>query len=162
MIRVITSFFGSGFLPVAPGSWGSLLAIFVAIGIYALGGFLALLAATIIVFGVGFWAIAKFTNGMKDPDLSEIVIDEVVGQWIALFPLAGGLWWFGSSLTLLPWPGLVFGFVFFRLFDILKPFPANRFDKIKTPMGVMMDDVIAGVYAALITGLSGALAHGFV
>lgn len=160
MIRTITSFFGTGFLPIAPGSWGSLAAVIVAVGIYALGGFLALLAATVVVFGVGLWATGLLTDGMADPDLSEIVIDEVVGQWIALFPLAGGLWWLGSTLTILPWPGLIFGFIFFRLFDILKPYPCNVLDKMKTPFGVMADDVMAGVYAAIVTGASGALTHG--
>ena len=162
MIRVLTSFFGTGFLPIAPGSWGSLAAVFAAVGIYALGGFLALVAATIAVFILGLWAVGRFTNGLEDPDLSEIVIDEVVGQWIALFSLAGGLWFFGSSAVILPWQGLVFGFIFFRLFDILKPYPCNILDKMKTPLGVMADDVMAGIYAALLTGVLGAVSHTMV
>ncbi|MEM9717443.1 MAG: phosphatidylglycerophosphatase A [Pseudomonadota bacterium] len=162
MTRIITSFFGSGFLPIAPGSWGSLAAIPFAIVIYALGGFLALVAATIVVFAVGLWAVQQRTAGMADPDLSEIVIDEVVGQGIALFSLAGGLWWLRSEVIWLPWPGLIFGFVFFRLFDILKPYPCNKLDQLKTPLGVMADDVVAGLYAAIITGVTGAVAHGYV
>ncbi|MEM0976547.1 MAG: phosphatidylglycerophosphatase A [Pseudomonadota bacterium] len=160
MTRLITSFFGAGFLPIAPGTWGSAAAIPVAVGIYALGGFFALLAATLIVFFIGLWAVQQRTVGMADPDLSEIVIDEVAGQWVALFPLAGGLWWLGSNLTWLPWPGLLFAFIFFRLFDILKPYPCNLLDRMKTPFGVMADDIMAGIYAALVTAISGAIGHG--
>lgn len=159
MIRIITSFFGSGFLPIAPGSWGSLAALPFAVAIYALGGFWALLIATIASYVIGLWAVGHLTNGMTDPDLSEIVIDEVAGQWLTLLPLAGALWWMGSDLVILPWPGLLFGFLFFRFFDIVKVYPANRFDRMKNPFGVMTDDIIAGIYAALATTITGAFAH---
>ena len=159
MIRMITSFFGSGFLPIAPGSWGSLAALPFAVLIYALSGFWGLLVASILVFFLGLWAVENFTQGMSDPDLSEIVIDEVAGQWVALLPLAGGLWWIGSDITILPWPGLLFGFLFFRFFDIVKIYPADRFDRLKTPFGVMFDDIIAGIYAGLATSILGVLAH---
>jgi len=161
MIRMITSFFGSGFLPIAPGSWGSLAAIPVAVALYALGGFWLLVAATIGVYALGIWAVGEFTKGMSDPDLSEIVIDEVAGQWLTLWPLAGALWAMESDLWILPWPGLVFGFLFFRFFDIFKLFPANMFDRMKTPFGVMTDDIVAGIYAGITTTIAGALAHGF-
>ena len=75
---------------------------------------------------------------------SHIVIDEVVGQWIALMPLSAGLWFAGAPPQLFPWPGWVVGFLLFRLFDIWKPGPVGWADRRKGPTGVMLDDVVAG------------------
>ena len=91
-----------------------------------------------------------------------MVIDEVVGQWIALWPLSAGLWLGGAEPWLFPWPGWVAAFVLFRLFDIWKPGPVGWADRLHSPMGVMLDDVIAGVLAALMVAASAAVAHGVV
>lgn len=161
MTRLIATFFYVGRLPQAPGTWGSLAALPCAVLLHALGGFSFLFLATLLVFFIGWWATAQETKGSEDHDPSEIVIDEVAGQWVALFTLSGGLWWMGIDLLILPWPGLLAGFILFRLFDIFKPFPVSWADNQHTPFGVMFDDILAGLMAAIVTAILGGLAHGF-
>lgn len=161
MSRWITTFFGVGLLPKLPGTWGSLAALPCAILLHLLGGFPALLIATIIIFLIGWWATDHETRGKANHDPGEIVIDEVAGQWIALFPLSGSLWYFGVPIAILPWPGLLVAFLLFRFFDIIKPWPVSWADRKKIALGVMLDDVIAGVMAAVVLSILGALAHGY-
>lgn len=99
------------------------------------------------------------TRGMADPDPSEIVIDEVAGMWLALWPVSIGAMMQGVAVTAL-WPGWVVAFVAFRAFDILKPGPVGWADRLHTPLGVMLDDVIAGAFAAVVVIALAALAHG--
>lgn len=160
MSRAIATFFGIGLLPWAPGTWGSAAAIPVAWVIHGLGGFPALLAATVAVCLLGWWATAEATRGSDDHDPSEIVIDEVAGIWIALWPLSAGMWHAGADPWLFPWPGWVAAFVLFRAFDILKPGPVGWADRRGDALGVMLDDVIAGVLAALGVVLFAWVAHG--
>jgi phosphatidylglycerophosphatase A len=98
------------------------------------------------------------TRGKADHDPSEIVIDEVAGQWIALLPVMIGASHAGASVLAL-WPGWVLAFAAFRLFDITKPGPVGWADRQQGPLGVMLDDVIAGIMAALFVGLGAWLAH---
>ena len=121
MSRLVATFFGVGLLPWAPGTWGSAAAIPAAWVIHGLGGFPALLAASVAVTFIGWWATASATKGKDDHDPGEIVIDEVAGMWVALLPLSAGLWQAGVDPWVLPWPGWVGAFVLFRVFDILKP-----------------------------------------
>ncbi|WP_112323782.1 phosphatidylglycerophosphatase A family protein [Oceanibium sediminis] len=162
MIRFITSFGFVGLIPVAPGTFGSLAALPVGYGLHVLGGFPLLLIATVLVFVLGTWATAEFTRGAENSDPSEVVIDEVAGQWIALLPLSAGLWFAGAAPTLFPWPGWVGAFVLFRLFDILKPGPVGWADRLHSPLGVMLDDVIAGAMAAVLIVIGAGVAHGML
>ncbi|MEM7613439.1 MAG: phosphatidylglycerophosphatase A [Pseudomonadota bacterium] len=159
MIRAITSFGYVGLIPVAPGTFGSLAALPVGYLLHGIGGFPLLLIATVALFPLGVWATARFTAG-GDPDPSEVVVDEVVGQWIALWPLSAGLWFAGADPWLFPWPGWVGAFVLFRLFDIWKPGPVGWADRKHSPIGVMLDDVIAGAMAAVLVTLAAAVSHG--
>jgi phosphatidylglycerophosphatase A len=159
MSRVIATWFGAGLLRPAPGTWGSLAALPCAWGLHVLGGFPLLAAASVAVFALGWWATARATRGRADHDPSEIVVDEVAGQWIALWVVSWGAWHAGADVLRL-WPGWVAAFVLFRLFDIWKPGPVGWADRRKDALGVMLDDVIAGVLAAIVTGLLAALAHG--
>ncbi|MXU65768.1 phosphatidylglycerophosphatase A family protein [Oceanomicrobium pacificus] len=161
MIRIITSFFGAGLLPGAPGTWGSMAAIPAAMLLHYLGGFPALSAATLLVFFLGWWATSRHVVAMGESDPSEIVIDEVVGMWIGLMPLSFGLWRMGAEPHVFPWPGWVLAFLLFRFFDVLKPFPVSWADRLHSPLGVMLDDVIAGIMAAAIVMLAAAVAHGW-
>jgi len=161
MIRAVTSFGFIGLVPVAPGTFGSAAAIPVAWLLHWWGGFPVLLVATVLVFALGTWAITIFTAG-GDPDPSEVVIDEVAGQWIALWPLSLGLSMADAAPHVFPWPGWVGAFVMFRLFDIWKPGPIGRADRMHTPLGVMLDDVIAGVFAAVIVSAAAAVSHGWL
>ena len=148
MISIITTFFGAGLLPKAPGTWGSLAALPVGWVLHGLGGFPLLVVATALAFVVGLWATTVETRGQEDHDPSSIVIDEVVGIWIALMPLSAGMWFTDQPTWLFPYPGWIAAFLFFRLFDIWKPWIVGWADRMHTPMGVMLDDVLAGVLAA--------------
>ncbi|MEQ8654625.1 MAG: phosphatidylglycerophosphatase A [Kiloniellales bacterium] len=138
----VATLFGSGYLRPAPGTWGSLAALPPGVLLLWFGGFWGLLAGTVIATAVGIYAAAHHTRrtGTKDP--SEVVIDELAGQWIALLPL--GL--FGEGHL---WYGWIVALALFRLFDVLKPWPCESLERLPEGWGVMCDDLMAGIYAAL-------------
>ena len=162
MSRLIATFFYVGLLRPGPGSWGSAAAVALAWPIHALGGFPSLAVATVAMLGVGWCATAAATHGTGNHDPSEIVVDEVVGQWIALWPLSLGLWLRGADGWTFPWPGWVAAFLLFRLFDIWKPGPVGWIDRREDIAGTMLDDVVAGLMAAVIVGVAGYLAHAVI
>ncbi|MFD1795687.1 phosphatidylglycerophosphatase A [Paracoccus aurantiacus] len=162
MIRMIVTWFGAGDMRPGPGTWGSAVAIALGVLIHWLGSFPLLAVATIAVAALGFWSVAQYTAGMEDPDRSEIVIDEVAGQWLALCFPSYGFWHAGLPSTDFPWPGWLAAFLFFRLFDIWKPWIVGRADREGGTMGVMMDDLWAGVFAGLATMVCAGIWHGFV
>ena len=139
---LIAIWFGAGLLPKAPGTWGSIAALPIAYGIVLWGGLEALAGATIVVFIIGVWASAIAAKEMSGNDPSEIVVDEVAGQWLTLLVVPPDIILYAC------------GFALFRLFDIWKPWPISWADqKIKGGMGIMLDDVIAGVYAGVLLWL---------
>ena len=162
MTRFIATFGFVGLTPVAAGTWGALAALPTGYLLHRFGGFPALMLAAVLAYLLGYWATRIETFEQDDLDPDHIVIDEVVGQWIALMPLSGGLWFAGAPPQLFPWPGWMSAFVLFRLFDIWKPWPVSWADRRQGPTGVMLDDVIAGIMAAAVTTLLGALAHGWL
>ncbi len=155
---------GVGYLPLAPGTWGSLVGVALYVGLrglflaflwplasrnhlnlphvaYALA-VLELLAVVCVTF-VGTWAASRTEklSGKKDP--GKVVIDEVAGQLLALaaIPLAVASWW-----------PIILAFVAFRFFDIVKPYPARRLESLEAGLGIMADDIVAGAYAAIVVG----------
>ena len=139
--------FGSGLTPVAQGTFGSLAALLpwlllrhLSIPLYVL----VLLAG----FAIGVWACDIAGRALGVDDHRSLVWDEFIGQWIALIPLL--------LPALLPtrfsmWWWLLAGFVLFRLFDVWKPWPIRWMDRhLKGGMGVMVDDVVAGIFAAIV------------
>ena len=140
---------GVGYLPLAPGTFGSL----VAVGIFLLlvratpPNALAavVLVAIVVVTFTGIWAATRTEqlSGRKDP--GKVVVDEVAGQFIALFPLTLFTRW--SILA------VIVSFILFRFFDIVKPYPANRLQELHGGAGVMFDDLVAGVYGAVIVSI---------
>ncbi|MRU13826.1 phosphatidylglycerophosphatase A [Roseovarius sp. A21] len=155
----IATFFWIGHLRPAPGTWGSLAAIPVAWGLHMLGGPILLGLGVILSFTLGWWATSLETKGKSDHDPSEIVIDEVAGQWLAFLPVSIGAAHVGAALTAL-WPGWVAAFILFRLFDIWKPGPVGWADRRGDALGVMLDDIIAGIFAGLGVVLLAGLSHG--
>jgi phosphatidylglycerophosphatase A len=158
MTRMIATVFGIGHLRPAPGTWGSLAALPLAYGLHLLGGFWLFFFATLAVTGLGWWATQQEIVGQEDQDPSEIVIDEVAGQWIALWPVSFGAMFADVDMLQL-WPGILTAFIVFRLFDILKPGPVGWADGLEGPTGVMLDDVIAGWLSALVVAVLAAVAH---
>ncbi len=150
---IIATWFGSGLLPKAPGTWGSLAAIPFALLLYIYTGPYLIIIATIVLFFIGVWASNNIERTAQKKDPGFIVVDEVVGQWIALFPLSflfifnnhGFSYFFFASISAV-------AFIAFRVFDIWKPWPIRDIDKnIHGGLGIMLDDVIAGVYALIVT-----------
>lgn len=154
----IATFGGVGLLKPAPGTWGSAAAVVVGILLHMLVGPVGLIFGIVAATTLGWWATALETKGKKDHDPSEIVIDEVAGQWIALLPVSIGAAHVGMPIFAL-WPGLVTAFIAFRLFDIWKPGPVGWADRKHGPLGVMLDDLIAGVMAAVVVVALAVLAH---
>jgi phosphatidylglycerophosphatase A len=156
--RMIGTVMGVGYIRPAPGTWGSLVALPWAWLLHVVGGLPLLALAIIVGFVKGWWATAKMTEGAQDHDPSEIVIDEVIGQWIALLPLSIASWRMGIDITVM-WPGWIAAFVLFRLFDIWKPWIVGWADRRGDALGVMLDDVFAGILAAIGVVLLAGLAH---
>lgn len=156
---------GVGYLPVAPGTWGSL----VGIGIYLLLQFslfrfiqlrpadsflrigplrifmLAQLVLITLITLVGIWAASRTEMLLQRKDPGKVVIDEVAGQLIALLVLTPR---FDPD-----WISILTAFLFFRLFDIAKPYPARRLEGLESGLGIMADDIVAGAYAAVATSI---------
>lgn len=127
-----------GYLPIAPGTWGSLVAVVIWFLIIESTSTITFITAIIIIFILGVYTSSITERHLAQKDPSIIVIDEWVGQWIALLFIP-------KSLLL----GLV-AFALFRLFDIWKPYPIKLLDKYPKGWGIMLDDVLAGVYALLV------------
>jgi phosphatidylglycerophosphatase A len=137
---------GVGYLPLAPGTFGSLvgLGIFLLFARLTTGAPLVavVLALIVAVTLAGIWAGTRIEqlSGRKDP--GKVVVDEVAGQLIALFPLTIFAHW-STGLVIL-------SFILFRFFDIVKPYPANRLQELDGGVGIMFDDLVAGVYGAVV------------
>lgn len=146
LASIIATWFGSGLSPKAPGTVGSLASLPFAWMLLTYIGATALLIATILVSVLGIWASNVYManiGGNHDP--GEIVVDEVAGQWLTLAPVAIASAPFGPD-----WLSYVLAFVFFRLFDIWKPWPIRLADKrIEGGFGVMLDDILAGLIAGV-------------
>lgn len=162
MDRLICTLFGIGLLRPAPGTWGSAVAIGLGLLIHRAGHFPLLAAATAAVVVLGFWAVRRYTVEMANPDESQIVIDEVAGQWLALCFPSAGFWLMGLPADRFPYPGWVAAFVFFRLFDVWKPWLVGRADREGGVSGVMKDDLWAGLFAGIATMIAAGISHGWL
>ena len=156
--RGIATLAGIGYLRPAPGTWGSLAALPLAWGLHEIGGVWLLAAATLCVGVLGYFAIAAVTRDSAEADRPEIVVDELVGQWIALLPVSYGALFADVAFTAL-WPGILTAFLAFRLFDIWKPGPVGYVDRMEGPLPVLLDDVVAGWLAAMLVAVAAVLAH---
>ena len=138
--RFVATFFYLGKLPFAPGSWGSLGALLLWLLLPVT--FSVHLTVIVILFILGIYSSSKMVIYMEDPDPSEVVIDEVVGMGISLFMLPHSL-----ELYLL-------AFILFRIFDIYKPFFIYRTQNLSGGWGIMLDDVLAGLFTfAIVNGI---------
>lgn len=142
---------GVGYCPVAPGSAGAAVgvALVAALAHVPLGRawiWGALAATAVGIFALGVWATGRAEKFFGRPDPSQAVVDEVVGQMITFLAQPGA-----------GWRWLVAGFVLFRMFDVVKPFPAGRAERVSGGWGIMLDDVAAGGYSLAALWLLGAL-----
>ncbi len=139
LARLVASGGGAGFLPWAPGTWGSVLAVAGGVGLLAASPW-ALAGGVVAATLAGFWAIPR-AGGTSDPGW--VVIDEVAGQWLAMMALARPGW------------GVLAAFLLFRLLDIVKPGPIGVIDRRPGSAGVMGDDLAAGGVAACLLWAAG-------
>jgi len=158
LARAIATLFGLGYLRPGPGTWASLAALPLFWALHVLGGFPAVVVATLAVTALGWWAVVAEARAGGPQDPPEIVVDELAGQWLALWPVSAGAMVSGAAALDL-WPGWIAGFVLFRAFDILKPGPVGWADRRPGATGVMLDDLLAGLFAALGTVALAALFH---
>jgi phosphatidylglycerophosphatase A len=135
---------GAGYFPVAPGTAGSAVGLGLVVALrqvpFATPWLVVSLAvAAGLLFAVGTWAAGQAEKFFRRVDPAQVVIDEVVGQMITFlaWPRA-------------PWKWLLAGFVLFRVLDVVKPFPARRAERIAGGWGIMLDDVVAGVYGLVV------------
>ena len=156
--RAIATLGGVGYLRPAPGTWGSAASLPLAYLLHILGGPWALVAGLGVACALGWWATWVETRGRDNHDPSEIVIDELAGQWIALLPVSFGAATAGADILAL-YPGWIAAFLLFRLFDITKPWVIGWADRRGDALGVMLDDIFAGAFAALGVAALAALAH---
>jgi phosphatidylglycerophosphatase A len=132
---------GSGLAPVAQGTFGSLAAILPWLALRHLG-VAPYMLVLVLAFALGVWACEVAGRALGVDDHRSLVWDEFVGQWLALLPLL---------LVPAPWWMVAAGFALFRLFDVWKPWPIGWLDRhLKGGLGVMVDDVVAGAYAAIV------------
>lgn len=149
---------GVGYLPLAPGTWGSLLAVLsfwlaegsllghpidtpdtISPSVFLVGQLIAIGVITLL----GIWAASRTEQILNAKDPGKVVIDEVAGQLIALLPLPL------SGIGYAPVMVLI-AFLLFRFFDIVKPYPARKMESLRGGLGIMADDLVAGAYAAII------------
>ena len=138
---IIASVFGIGYFPVASGTVMSIVAVPLAILIARQGGGAAVIVASLLAFVIGIWACGDHVRVTGRDDPSECVIDELAGQWLA----CAGVCFAPASAA-----EFAVAFLGFRLFDILKPWPISAAEKLPGGLGVMADDMLAGLAAALI------------
>ncbi len=143
----IATWFGSGNSPIAPGTMGSLAAIPIAYMIHNVFNGMVLAVMSLLIFILGVWVSELYMSlNNKQDDPKEIVIDEVAGQWLLLSVMPVNLY------------GYFLGFVLFRFFDILKPWPISWVDKnMKGGLGVMFDDMVAAFMGLMFFLIIGAL-----
>jgi phosphatidylglycerophosphatase A len=148
--RLLATWFYCGYAPKAPGTAGSLAAIVIAWLLHVYAGVppwgFAILA--LVLLAPAIWAadVTARESGLKDPQI--VVVDEVVGQWIAI----GGAAFGKAGMN---WKAWCAAFVLFRVFDIWKPPPVRQLERIPGGAGIVLDDVMAGVYAALVLSAAG-------
>ena len=156
---------GVGYFPIAPGTLGALVGVGLYITVWTLlyrlleinalrGGLnllyiftplaAAMLLLIFLVTLVGIWAASRAEKVIQKKDPSIVVIDEVAGQMIAL--LSGPFW-------IQTWWSILTAFILFRLFDIWKPYPVRRLEALESGLGIMADDVLAGIYALIVNSL---------
>lgn len=143
---LVATWFGCGYFPWGPGTVGSLAALFIALLLhtYLGSGRPTFLILTVVLLSPAIWAATRTEQLVQQEDPGLVVVDEVLGQWVTLL-----------GATVLNWKSWILAFILFRLFDISKPWPVRRFEHFPGGLGIVTDDVAAGIYGALILYIGG-------
>ena len=144
--NLLSTWFGCGYSPFAPGTAGSIAALGIAVLLHEAAGFSgwAFPIMGAILFTPAVWAAGITAQAVNRKDPSIVVVDEVIGQWISL-----------AGAHPLNWKSYLAAFLLFRLFDIWKPPPVRQLEALPGGLGINADDAMAGVYAALLLYLAG-------
>jgi phosphatidylglycerophosphatase A len=144
--KLIATWFYCGYTPVGPGTAGSIAAIVIAWVVHYYTGLpgtaFGFFAALLVIPGVWAADVVARQSGTEDPQI--VVVDEVVGQWVTL-----------AGATQLNWKSWLIALALFRLFDIWKPPPIRRLEKLPGGIGIVADDALAGVYGAVVLFAAG-------
>lgn len=144
--RALATWFYCGYFPKGPGTAGSLGALVIAWPLHRYAGFgpWAYLILALVLLAPGIWAadVTARETKLKDPQI--VVVDEVIGQWIAV-----------SGAAHLNWKSWLAAFILFRAFDMWKPAPVRQLEHVPGGAGIVLDDVMAGIYAALVLFAAG-------
>ncbi|HON00113.1 MAG TPA: phosphatidylglycerophosphatase A [Acidobacteriota bacterium] len=141
---LLATAFGLGYLPVAPGTWASIATTVAWFGLYQWSieaVFWLHIFVLISLSPIAVWASDRTARVMKDPDPHQVVIDEVLGQSVTLLAAPVEWYWFLAALAA------------FRVFDIVKPSPVRQLERVSGGWGILLDDMMAGVYGCLLIGL---------
>ena len=138
LISGLATFGGAGYFPVAPGTLTSFLIVLGYRALFHRLSWPIYLGIGLLIYALGVWSATKYAQRIKKEDPRTVVIDEVLGQWIALLlvPPAWGL--------------LFLSFFLFRLFDIFKPLFIQKAETFQAGWGIMLDDILAGFYASIV------------
>jgi phosphatidylglycerophosphatase A len=143
---LLATWFGCGYSPVAPGTAGSvgaLLPAWLLVQTFAVAGWVFLIPTLVLLFpSIRAATIVAEQSGRKDPGL--VVVDEVLGMWVTL-----------AGVTHWNWKSWLGAFLLFRILDIWKPYPARELEALPAGTGIVADDLMAGVYGALVLFLAG-------
>ena len=143
---LLATWFGCGYWPWGPGTAGSLTAVLIAaaLNFFLMPSRVFLIGLVIVFLPPAIWASTRAERLLNRKDPGNVVIDEVLGQWLTL-----------AGATVLNWKTFLAGFILFRVFDIWKPWPVRQFEKLPEGTGIVADDLAAGVYGALILYIGG-------
>lgn len=141
LARLIATWFYCGYFPVGPGTAGSAAAVAIAWALHRFANMpapaFALLALVLTVPGMWAAGVTEKMEGREDPGI--VVIDEVIGEWLTI-----------AGAATLHWKSWLLAFALFRIFDIWKPFPIRRLEKLPGGIGIVADDMLAGIYGAAV------------
>jgi phosphatidylglycerophosphatase A len=135
----LATWFGCGRVPKAPGTMGSLGAIPLVLLAARAGGRVGIAAAAVVVVAAGVWSATVVARETRTKDPQIVVVDEVAGMLVTML-----------AARAIDWRALLAGFLLFRAFDVVKPWPIRSVEKLKDGWGIVLDDVMAGVYAAAV------------
>ncbi|MDA9609558.1 phosphatidylglycerophosphatase A [Paracoccaceae bacterium] len=145
--KFISTFFYVGFLRPAPGTWGSIAGIILAYILLITTDFFSFCLILLFIILIGFWSTKNYIEkNSEQSDPSEIVIDEVIGQWIAVLPIGYMLQLPQVNIEGL-WFVWIWAFISFRFFDIVKLGLVGWADSLDGALGVLLDDILAGIAA---------------
>jgi len=143
---LLATWFGCGYSPAAPGTAGSAAGIAIAWALISLGGIspLWLLPLTVVMTPVAIWAAGATARDLGNEDPGLVVVDEVLGQWLT-----------AAAISHVTWQSYVLAFALFRIFDITKPWPIRKLERLHGGLGIVADDLLAGVYGAVVMFVAG-------